>query len=98
MQQGAGNQEVRPLAPPFNEETARQKVKSAHHVWNTRDPGKVALAYTEDSKWRKPRRVLRGARGHQGVLGVRMGQGTRLPAEEGDVMLHRQSHDESRQW
>jgi nuclear transport factor 2 (NTF2) superfamily protein len=33
---------------PFNEETARQKVKAAQDAWNTRDPEKVALAYTED--------------------------------------------------
>ena len=38
--------------PPFSEETARQKVKAAQDAWNTRDPEKVSLAYTEDSKWR----------------------------------------------
>jgi len=38
--------------PPFTEETARQKVKAAQDAWNTRDPEKVSLAYTEDSKWR----------------------------------------------
>jgi uncharacterized protein len=38
--------------PPFTEETARQKVKAAQDAWNTRDPEKVPLAYTEDSKWR----------------------------------------------
>ena len=44
--------ETRPPVPPFTEETARQKVKAAQDAWNTRDPEKVALAYTEDSKWR----------------------------------------------
>ena len=43
---------TRPLVPPFNEETARQKVKAAEDGWNTRDPEKVAQAYTEDSVWR----------------------------------------------
>jgi nuclear transport factor 2 (NTF2) superfamily protein len=38
--------------PPFNEETARQKVKAAEDAWNTRDPERVALAYTENSQWR----------------------------------------------
>ena len=38
--------------PPFDEQTARQKVKAAQDAWNTCDPEKVALAYTEDSKWR----------------------------------------------
>jgi nuclear transport factor 2 (NTF2) superfamily protein len=52
MQQSGENQEVRPPVPPFSEETARRKVKAAQDAWNTRDPEKVALAYTEDSKWR----------------------------------------------
>jgi uncharacterized protein len=52
MQQSGENQEVRAPVPPFNEETARQKVKAAQDSWNTRDPEKVALAYTPDSKWR----------------------------------------------
>jgi uncharacterized protein len=52
MQQSGENREVRPPVPPFNDETARQKVKAAEDAWNTRDPEKVALAYTEDSQWR----------------------------------------------
>ncbi len=52
MQQSGENQEVRAPVPPFDEETARQKVKAAEEGWNTRDPEKVALAYTEDSQWR----------------------------------------------
>jgi len=42
----------RPPLPPFTEETARQKVQAAEDAWNTRDPERVALAYTEDSVWR----------------------------------------------
>lgn len=38
--------------PPFTFETATQKVQAAEDAWNTRDPEKVALAYTEDSEWR----------------------------------------------
>lgn len=45
-----GNQ--RPPLPPFDEETAREKVQKAEDAWNTRDPERVALAYTVDSKWR----------------------------------------------
>ncbi len=52
MQQSGENQQVRAPVPPFDEETARQKVKAAEDAWNTRDPERVALAYTEDSKWR----------------------------------------------
>jgi nuclear transport factor 2 (NTF2) superfamily protein len=42
----------RPPFPPFTEETARQKVQAAENAWNTRDPERVAGAYTEDSVWR----------------------------------------------
>lgn len=38
--------------PPFTEETAREKVRLAEDGWNSRDPAKVALAYTPDSAWR----------------------------------------------
>jgi len=42
----------RPPLPPFTLETARQKVQAAEDAWNTRDPHRVALAYTVDSVWR----------------------------------------------
>jgi nuclear transport factor 2 (NTF2) superfamily protein len=42
----------RPPLPPFTEETAREKVRLAEDGWNGRDPAKVALAYSEDTKWR----------------------------------------------
>jgi len=42
----------RPPFPPFTEQTARQKVQAAEDAWNTREPERVALAYTEDSAWR----------------------------------------------
>ncbi|MFY0615384.1 MAG: nuclear transport factor 2 family protein [Hyphomicrobiaceae bacterium] len=44
--------ESRPPLPPFNEETAAQKARMAEDAWNTRDPARVALAYTPDSVWR----------------------------------------------
>lgn len=40
------------IRPPFTAETAAAKVRMAENAWNTRDPAKVALAYTEDSVWR----------------------------------------------
>jgi hypothetical protein len=52
MQQSSKNQGVRPPVPPFDQESATQKVKAAQDAWNTRDPQKVSLAYTPDSKWR----------------------------------------------
>jgi nuclear transport factor 2 (NTF2) superfamily protein len=42
----------RPPFPPFDEDTAAQKVQAAEDAWNTRDPERVSLAYTEDSVWR----------------------------------------------
>lgn len=52
--------DVRPPFPPFDEGTARQKVLAAEAAWNTRDPERVALAYTEDSEWRNRGEFLRG--------------------------------------
>ena len=43
---------TRPPLPPFTEETALQKIQLAEDAWNSRDPERVALAYTEDSEWR----------------------------------------------
>src|SRR5260370_19913899 len=43
---------TRPPLPPFTRETATQKVRGAEDGWNSRDPEKVALAYTMDSRWR----------------------------------------------
>ncbi|GIE16112.1 nuclear transport factor 2 family protein [Paractinoplanes ferrugineus] len=43
---------MRPPLPPFTRATATAKVQAAEDAWNTRDPQRVALAYTEDSVWR----------------------------------------------
>ncbi|MGC4044243.1 MAG: nuclear transport factor 2 family protein [Armatimonas sp.] len=50
----------RPPLPPFTAETARQKVRLAEDAWNTRDPQRVALAYTPDSTWRNRAEFLQG--------------------------------------
>jgi hypothetical protein len=44
--------DARPPFPPFDLDTARQKVQAAEDGWNTREPERVATAYTEDSVWR----------------------------------------------
>lgn len=44
--------ETKPPLPPFTIETARQKVRMAEDAWNTRDPDRVVLVYTEDTRWR----------------------------------------------
>jgi uncharacterized protein len=51
---------MRPPVPPFTEETARQKVQAAENAWNTRDPEKVAAAYTVDSQWRNRSEFITG--------------------------------------
>ncbi|MBO0695183.1 MAG: DUF1348 family protein, partial [Verrucomicrobia bacterium] len=43
---------ARPPLPPFTRETAIKKIRAAEDAWNSRDPEKVALAYTIDSRWR----------------------------------------------
>jgi nuclear transport factor 2 (NTF2) superfamily protein len=50
----------RPPLPPFTFETATQKVRMAEDAWNTRDPERVALGYTEDSRWRNRAEFFRG--------------------------------------
>jgi nuclear transport factor 2 (NTF2) superfamily protein len=44
--------ESRPPVPPFDEHSASRKARMAEDAWNTRDPDRVALAYTQDSVWR----------------------------------------------
>ena len=51
---------TRPPVPPFDEESARKKVKAAEDAWNTRDAEKVAQAYTEDSEWRNRDEFFKG--------------------------------------
>ena len=48
------------ITPPFTLETAQQKVQLAEDAWNTRDPERVALAYSVDSEWRNRTEFLRG--------------------------------------
>ena len=52
--------ETRPPLPPFTIETAREKVRKAEDAWNTRDPERVALAYTTDSHWRNRSEIFTG--------------------------------------
>ena len=44
--------ETKPPLPPFNADTAAQKVRMAEDAWNSRDPDRVVLVYTEDTRWR----------------------------------------------
>ena len=51
---------MRPPVPPFDEASARTKVQEAEDAWNTRDPERVAAAYTPDTRWRNRSEFLEG--------------------------------------
>ncbi len=71
------------LVPPFTQETALAKVKAAQDAWNTRDPERVSLAYTEDSEWRNRTEFLHGREEIKAFL-------TRKWAKELDYRLRKQ--------
>ncbi len=48
------------IRPPFTADSAQRKVKAAEAAWNTRDPDRVVLAYTEDTRWRNRAQFLTG--------------------------------------
>jgi len=52
--------ETRPPVPPFTAESAIIKARAAEDAWNSRNPEKVSLAYTEDSQWRNRAEFLQG--------------------------------------
>jgi nuclear transport factor 2 (NTF2) superfamily protein len=51
---------LRPPLPPFTRETAIQKVQAAEDAWNSRDPARVSLAYSQDTSWRNHSDFLNG--------------------------------------
>ncbi|WP_267222174.1 nuclear transport factor 2 family protein [Dyella silvae] len=52
--------EIRQPVPPFTLETARQKVRLAEDAWNSRDPERVSMAYSEDTHWRNRAEFIDG--------------------------------------
>ena len=66
----------RPPLPPFTTETAVEKVRLAEDAWNSRDPARVALAYSEDSRWRNRCGIFSRARGHRRIPYPQMGKRT----------------------
>ena len=60
---------VSPLRPPFTHETAVRKVRAAEDAWNTRDPQRVSLAYSEDSRWRNRAEFFQGREAIRAFLG-----------------------------
>ena len=82
---------ARPPLPPFTLETARQKVRAAEDGWNGRDPAKVALAYTADSRWRNRAEFFQGRAAIEAFL-------TRKWQREQEYRLIKElwAHDEAR--
>jgi len=64
----SANEPARPPLPPFDAASAAQKVRLAEDAWNTRDPQRVALAYTPDSVWRNRAEFLAGREAIQQFL------------------------------
>jgi nuclear transport factor 2 (NTF2) superfamily protein len=56
------------ITPPFTRETAFEKVRTAEDAWNSRDPVRVSMAYTEDSMWRNRAEFIRGREEIQAFL------------------------------
>ncbi len=81
----------RPPLPPFTEETAARKARLAEDAWNSRDPARVALAYTEDSQWRNRSETFVGREAIERFL-------TRKWAREHDYRLIKEvwAHSERR--
>jgi nuclear transport factor 2 (NTF2) superfamily protein len=97
----------RPPLPPFTPETAATKARMAEDAWNTRDPARVALAYTPDSLWRNRAVFLQGRPAIEAFLTAKWQkeQGYRLIkevwAQDGARIAVRfayEWHDSSGQW
>ena len=82
---------MRPPVPPFTEETARAKVQAAEDAWNTRDPEKVAAAYTPDSQWRNRDEFFTGREAIVAFLRRKWEREARLRAAQGPVGVPRQT-------
>lgn len=72
-QQGGGPT-ARPPLPPFDARTAALKARLAEDAWNSRDPARVALAYTEDSRWRNRSTFVQGRAAIQALLTLKWQQ------------------------
>lgn len=99
--------ESRPPLPPFTRETAIQKVRLAEDAWNSRDPARVALAYSPDTRWRNRAEFVTGREAVQAFLTRKWSRELdyrlikELWAFDGDRIAVRfayEWHDDSGQW
>ena len=81
----------RPPLPPFTGETAAEKARLAEDAWNSRDPERVAQAYTTDSVWRNRAEFITGRDEIQAFL-VRKWARERDPPDQGGLDLRREPH------
>ena len=77
---------------PVHTRDSHEKVRLAEDGWNTRDPEKVALAYTVDSRWRNRAEFLNGREQIMAFLKRKWTQRAGLPAHQGVVGIHRQPY------
>lgn len=77
------------LVPPFKHQTAIAKVRLAEDGWNSRDPHRVSLAYTEDSRWRNRAEFINGRGEIVAFLTRKWHKGARLSPDQGTLGLHR---------
>jgi uncharacterized protein len=75
--------ESKPPFPPFTLETAKQKIQTAEDAWNSRDPARVSMAYTQDSEWRNRAEFFSGREAIKEFL-------TRKWAKEHDYRLKKE--------
>ncbi len=72
----------RPPLPPFTDATAAEKARKAEDAWNSRDPARVALAYTHGSRWRNRAEFPGRPPGHRSLPRPQMGARTRLSFDQ----------------
>jgi uncharacterized protein len=98
---------TRPPLPPFTRETAAEKVRLAEDAWNSRDPARVSLAYTVDSRWRNRAEFVHGREAIVAFLSRKWDRELdyrlikELWAHDGDRIAVRfayEWHDDSGQW
>jgi nuclear transport factor 2 (NTF2) superfamily protein len=76
------------LTPPFTRDTAVQKVRLAEDAWNSRNPEKVALSYTQESRWRNRAEICEWTARDRLIPYAQVDKGTRLPLNQRALDLH----------
>lgn len=88
----------RPPLPPFDDDTAAQKARLAEDAWNSRDPARVALAYTEDSQWRNRAEFITGRDAIKALLKRKRSREWTRADNRIAVRFAHEYHDDSGYW